>query len=66
VTLLTALSGPIAELILINIFHLYQYNEADWYGICSWIPWVYAMGGPAVGNLARRTRADLITKRKEE
>jgi hypothetical protein len=51
--LATALSGPVAELILINQFHLYSYTHADFFGICSWIPWVYFLGGPAVGNLAR-------------
>ena len=51
---LTALAGPVAEISIINVFHAYQYTHADWFGICSWIFWVYATGAPAVGNLARR------------
>jgi hypothetical protein len=51
---LTALAGPVAEIFIINVFHAYQYTHADWFGICSWIPWIYATGAPAVGNLARR------------
>ena len=50
----TALAGPLAEIILINISHLYSYTHADIYGIDSWIPAVYFLGGPAVGNLARK------------
>lgn len=50
----TALAGPVAEIILINVFHLYSYTHADIYGICSWIPAVYFCGGQAVGNLARK------------
>jgi len=50
---LTAVGGPLIELALINQFHLYEYIRADFYGIDSWIPWVYAAGAPAVGNLAR-------------
>ena len=30
---------------------LYTYANADFMGICSWIPAVYFLGGPAVGNL---------------
>ena len=52
-SILTSLAGPMVELILINNFHLYFYKNADYYGICSWIPWVYFFGGSAVGNLSR-------------
>lgn len=61
--LATAVSGPVAELLLINIPHLYRYTHADFYGICSWIPWVYFLGAPAVGNLARRLYADSKTRK---
>jgi hypothetical protein len=54
---LTAIAGPIAELILINYGGLYSYTHADFYGICSWIPWVYFLGGTAVGILARKVYA---------
>ena len=56
----TALAGPAAELLLINGSNgqLYSYTHADWFGICSWIPWVYLLGAPAVGNLARRVYLD--------
>ena len=55
----TAFAGPVAELLLVNWLHLYQYNNADFYGICSWIPWVYFLGGPAVGSLARSVSCEL-------
>jgi len=58
--LVTALAGTLAEIILINIFHLYHYNHADIAGICSWIPWVYLLGAPAVGNLFRRISIDFL------
>jgi hypothetical protein len=53
VSLLTAVLGPAIELALINIGHLYTYTGADFYGVDSWIPLVYFLGGPAVGNLSR-------------
>jgi hypothetical protein len=40
----TATGGPLAEIFLINIPHLYQYTHADFMGICTWIPWVYFLG----------------------
>ena len=40
----TAISGPVAEIILINVPHLYKYTHADVWGICSWVPWVYFLG----------------------
>jgi hypothetical protein len=40
----TAIGGPLAEIFLINIPHLYQYSHADFMGICTWIPWVYFLG----------------------
>ena len=54
----TAVGGPLAEIFLINIPHLYQYTHTDLYGIPVWIPWVYFLGAPAVGNLARRIHSD--------
>lgn len=51
--LLTAIAGPSAELILINVPHLYVYTHADFLGICTWIPAVYFFGAPAVGSLTR-------------
>lgn len=54
----TAIAGPVAEIILINMGHLYYYTHADIWGICSWIPWVYFLGAAAVGNLARRVYKD--------
>ena len=50
----TAIAGPVAEIFLINIIHLYSYTHADVLGICSWIPSIYFLGGSAVGNLARK------------
>ena len=54
-----AVGGPIIEIVLINVFHLYTYTNPDILGIPSWIPWVYACGGPAVGNLSRTVRGKL-------
>jgi len=54
-----AIGGPIIEIFLINVFHLYSYTNPDIFGIPSWIPWVYACGGPAVGNLSRTSRGKL-------
>lgn len=50
---LTAVAGPVVEIGIINILHIYYYTNADFYGICSWIPAVYFLGGQAVGNLTR-------------
>lgn len=51
--------GPITEIGLINVGHLYTYSDPDFAGIPAWICWVYACGAPAVGNLGRRVRASL-------
>ena len=59
----TGLGGPLIELFLINQLHLYCYTQADFFGIDSWIPWVYAAGTPAVGNLARAYRVFFSTPR---
>ena len=50
----TAVAGPVTEVLLINVAHLYTYTHADAFGVCSWIPYVYFMGAPAVANLARK------------
>eukprot|EP01041_Mallomonas_annulata_P010260 gene10260-21405_t len=55
----TAIAGPVAEIFLVNRLHLYEYTHADFVGVCSWIPWVYLLGAPAVGNLSRRLHLDL-------
>jgi len=62
----TAVAGPLAELFLVNSLHLYVYNHADFFGICSWIPWVYMMGAPAVGNLFRRIYADTLASNSKQ
>lgn len=56
---LTAFAGPCAEIVLINYGHLYEYSHPDLAGIPSWIPYVYACGAPAVGNLSRQVRNEL-------
>lgn len=53
VSLMTAVLGPLIELALVNFTDQYTYANADFFGIDSWIPVVYFLGGPAVGNLAR-------------
>lgn len=52
--LATAIAGPVVEACLINFFDLYTYTHADLtsYHLCSWIPWIYLLGAPAVGSLA--------------
>jgi len=49
----TAVGGTLIELFLVNQLKLYQYTNADFYGVASWIYAVYFCGGPAIGNLAR-------------
>ena len=56
---LTAVAGPVAEIVLINYGHLYSYAHPDVLGIPTWIPWVYFCGAPAVGNLSRQLRNEL-------
>lgn len=51
--LLTSVVGPITEIVLVHL-GLYSYTNADFFGVCSWIPWVYFLGGQAVGNLSRK------------
>jgi hypothetical protein len=50
--LATAVAGPLAETTLINL-GLYNYSHPDVLNFASWIPAVYFLGGPAVGNLTR-------------
>lgn len=56
---LLAIIGPVVEIGLINILHLYAYTHADFAGIPSWIPWVYAAGGPPNGALGRQILFEL-------
>ena len=53
----TALGGPLIEFFLINFKGQYHYAHTDFVGSYPlWILPVYALGGPAVGNLARGVR----------
>ena len=56
---LLAIIGPLVEILLINGPHLYAYTHPDVAGIPTWIPWVYAAGGPANGALGRQILHDL-------
>jgi hypothetical protein len=59
VGLLTAIGGPVIEVVLIH-FQLYHYTNPDWPGdIPSWIWAVYLAGAPAVGNLSRKLELTL-------
>lgn len=58
--IVTAVSGPIVEIGIINISKIYKYTNADFYGIDSWIPAVYFMGGAALANLTRRIYLDKL------
>eukprot|EP00775_Hariotina_reticulata_P008940 gene8940-9117_t len=44
---LTAVCGPVVEMVLINRFGLYHYIHPVVLGVPTWIPWVYFAGGPA-------------------
>jgi len=59
IALLTAVAGPALEIGLINILHLYAYSAPDFFGVPSWIPWVYFAGAPAVGALGRQCLSEL-------
>ena len=59
---LLATIGPVAEIGLINVLHLYEYTNTDFAGIPSWIAWVYAAGGPANGALGRQILFELESK----
>ena len=59
---LLATIGPVAEIGLINVLHLYTYSSPDFAGIPSWIAWVYAAGGPANGALGRQILFELEAK----
>lgn len=65
VALATAIGGPIIELFLVNApwWDLYGYAEADFFGVDSWIPWVYFCGATAVGLVARLVRSTLEDQR---
>jgi hypothetical protein len=58
----TAVAGPVTEICIINITHLYSYTSPDFFGIPSWIVWVYFGGSPAVGLLSRFVRAEIRKK----
>ena len=60
----TALGGPGVELFLIRVLHLYRYADESFLGAFpAWIAAVYFAGGPAVGALGRRVRAELARKK---
>ena len=63
---LTAACGPAVEIALINGLHLYHYTAPQLLGVPTWIPWVYAAGGPAVGGLGRRVWAELKARRQRQ
>ena len=64
VAVATAVAGPLAEIFLINVLHLYHYSDPDFFGIPSWIAWVYFCGSPAVGNLSRAVRGELRRRQR--
>jgi len=59
---LLAAIGPVVEIGLINGLHLYAYTHPHVAGIPTWIPWVYAAGGPANGALGRQILAELESR----
>ena len=62
--ILLATIGPVAEIGLINVLHLYAYTQPDVAGIPTWIPWVYAAGGPANGALGRQILFELESRER--
>ena len=56
--------GPVVEIGLINLLHLYTYTHPDVAGIPSWIAYVYAAGGPANGALGRQILFELENKER--
>jgi hypothetical protein len=63
--IVTAISGPVAEIILVKL-GAYDYTHNDVFGIDSWIPSVYFLGGPAVGNLARAIQYEFISREPQQ
>jgi hypothetical protein len=64
---LTAVCGPALEVALVNGAGLYHYSHPAVFGaVPSWIPWVYACGGPAVGNLGRLVWASLKQQQQQQ
>jgi hypothetical protein len=61
---LTAVAGPLVEIVLINGTHAYAYTHPEIWGIPTWIPWVYFAGAPAVGNLGRRVSSSIAARRQ--
>lgn len=64
--ILTAVGGPVIEIVLINGPELYRYVHPDVLGIPLWIPWVYFAGAPANGNLGRKIASSLSRQRESE
>ena len=61
----TAIGGPGIELFLIKGLHLYHYADESFLGAYpAWIAAVYFAGGPAVGALGRRVRAELARRKR--
>jgi hypothetical protein len=55
ISALTAVSGPVIEILLIKQ-GLYHYTHPVVFdAVPTWIVWTYFAGGPAVGNLGRKT-----------
>lgn len=61
---LTSLCGPLLEIALINVGHLYSYGQPSFLGIPAWIGAVYFCGAPAVGNLGRKVQSTLMEQHK--
>lgn len=54
--LLCAVAAPASEMVLINLFGLWEYGRPDVFGLGgfpSWVPWCYFFYTSGVGNLAR-------------
>lgn len=55
-SVLCAIAAPLSELVIINVFELWQYPHPNIFGsggVPSWVACCYFFYTPAVGNLAR-------------
>jgi hypothetical protein len=63
---LTAVSGPVVEIVLINYLDLYHYaHPVVFDAVPTWIAATYFAGGPAVGNFGRKT-AQILSARSRK
>lgn len=50
---LLTVGAPAAEMIIVNVFHLWHYDRPDLFGVPHWAGWCYAAYATGVGNFGR-------------